>query len=74
MKIINSFDGKKVKIGDNFEVPGYEPHKLVRIRDRFFSAQAFYCGQTALNGRWQPLAVRFTHPNFFLQRVLFIPT
>jgi hypothetical protein len=73
MRVVNSFSGQEVHVGDYFEVPGIGAVQLLRVESGLFSARARYRlpgGET----RWTPLIVRYTHPSYLLQRVGFIPS
>lgn len=72
MRIIDAFTGKAVVPGPWYQGPGFQ-WRILQVKDRFLSAQALF----EVAGRkpvWTPLAVRFTHPRFPLQRVAFVPT
>jgi hypothetical protein len=62
--------------------PGGESIKLLDIDEGLLSASAFVertyqhfvTGKLVTDRQQIPLAVRFTHPGFFLQKVAFIPS
>jgi len=79
MKIIDAFTGRS-DLGPGSIVPAVPGtsgsfFKILKVRDAFFRAWALieYPG-SGEPPRWQELAVRFTHPKYFLQRVAFFPS
>jgi len=75
LQVINAFDGHTYRVGESFPIPGYATRaRLLDVDDRFLSASALIQMPGEGSPRWSQLAVRFTHPSYFLQRVAFIPT
>ena len=77
MRIIDVNTGNEVKVGGTFyNVNGY--HQLLAVDERLFTASATFVSQQTARHAPElvniPLQVRFTHPNFFLQKVGFIPS
>jgi hypothetical protein len=81
MKIVDAFTGRVLHVGDVVPSPGGKPWKLLDTRDAFFRAWALVSeipdmgtGASEPGPRWTELQVRFTHPRYFLQRVVFVPS
>ena len=74
MKIIDARSGQEIIYADDvIEYPDGEWYRVLRVDETPFNARALVEGNHV--GRcWVPLAVRFTHPSFFLQKVGFVPT
>lgn len=84
MKIIDARSGKELKVGETIFYPDNEYLQLLEVIPGFLIAQARikrrYLG--LIRGEfdliedevWTPLAVRYTHPKYFLQHVAFIPS
>jgi hypothetical protein len=74
MKIINTFTGKEVAVGQSFQDPIVGKMKLLHVESKgLLSARALIQFPNG-DRKVTPLIVRLTHPSFFLQRVAFIPT
>lgn len=76
MRVIDAFTGAEVVIGQTIPTPEGGTMTLVDIDAGLFSASAtadFRQGSKTIR-RVFPLAVRWTHPRFFLQHVAFIPS
>jgi hypothetical protein len=73
MRIIDAYTGREIQPGSVVPSPEGSAWKLLQVRDHLFEASALiqYPGQAP---RWQELAVRFTHPKYFLERVAFFPS
>lgn len=72
MKIIDANTGAQIQPGQTFEnINGVQT--LLQVKAGLLSARALFRLE---NGAlvWVPLAVRYTHPSFFLQKVAFIPS
>lgn len=80
MRIIDVHTGEDVKIGGV-----YDGYRILKIEDNFFSARALleradggpcadHQGRPVPCPIWQALPVRFMHPSFLFQRVIFLPT
>ncbi len=76
MRFLDARTGHDVVIGEV-----YDGWRVVQLRDRFLSASVLieYVGgdpRVAQPGArvWQPVHVRFLHPQFMFQRTLFLPT
>jgi hypothetical protein len=74
MKIINVRDGQEVGIGEWLTAPSIDGSRtrLLAVEERLFSATAIFDRDGELLR--MPLQVRFTHPEFFLIKVAFIPS
>lgn len=68
-RIIDAHTGKDVKIGEV-----YDGNRVVLIDDRFFIAHALVEHVASGKKHWVQLPVRFMHPSFPFQRVIFLPT
>ena len=73
MKVVNSYSGEEVHVGDMFHVPGLGDAKLLRVETGLFGARIKYRRPDGTTD-WSPLVLRYTHPSFLLQRVGFIPS
>lgn len=77
MRIIDARSGREVKVGETVAYPDGEWYRLLAVRERFLSADALvnaHGPDGKLRQQWVALAVRFTHPEFFLQKVGFFPS
>lgn len=79
IRVIDARSGDDVKIGQTVTYPEGAGWTLLGVRDQIFSATARVRSWDASFGMAphehdQPLAVRFLHPSFFLQRVGFFPS
>ena len=90
MKVIDPRNGIELAVGQTSRYPDGESVMLLdvepgllsaRARVRLVGRSALYTidHQTQERGmvtieRWVPLRVRWTHPNFFLQHVGFLPS
>lgn len=74
MRIINVRDGQEMQVGDYFKEPpiANKPTRLLAIEEGFWSAVGIFDQDGELLR--VPLQVRYTHPQFFLQKVGFIPS
>jgi hypothetical protein len=71
VRLIDANTGHEPKVGETFKnVLGFVT--VLRVKEGIFSAQAL----VDVNGEkhWWPLVVRYMHPGFMLQRILFIPS
>lgn len=81
MRLIDAFTGRQVRPGDTVPAPyprpgpGEPAHAwtLMAVHDRFFKATAVV-STTWAGVQEVPLAVRFLHPSYPFQRVLFFPS
>lgn len=81
MKIIDARSGREIKAGETIAYPDGESIRLDSYRPGILAADAVVTSTTRnLSGRLEtatavvPLVVRWTHPNYFLQHVAFLPT
>lgn len=78
MRIIDARSGRdNLKPGDVVSYPDGEWWELVSVEDRLFSASVMVRDHDTGGGgeaKRVPLAVRFLHPMFFLQRIGFFPS
>lgn len=78
MRVVDSFTGREVRVGQSCADPYGHTWTLVALEDRFFSARALFefSGSDRIGEWlvWLPLQVRFTHPKYFGRRVAFVPT
>jgi hypothetical protein len=73
MKVINSYSGREVHVGDMFHIPGLGDCKLLKVRSGPFSSRFKYQTPKGVH-IWGPLVIRYTHPSYMFQRVGFIPS
>jgi len=79
LRVIDARSGDDVTIGQTVVYPEGSGWTLLSVNDRFFTATARVRSWdpslgTAPHEHDQPLAVRFFHPAFFLQRIGFFPS
>lgn len=78
IRVIDARSGDDVTIGQTVTYPEGSGWTLLSVRDRFFTAVAHVRSWTAEKTDTYeqdvPIAVRFLHPAFFLQRVGFFPS
>lgn len=88
VKVIDAHTGRLVKVGDTLPIPGDGStpelsaagigvdgyYKVVAITPGILSAKILLASNHPAYNGWVPLAVRWTHPRFFLQHVAFIPS
>lgn len=85
MRVIDARSGQDMKIGETVRYGGGEWLRLIDVDEGLLSANATieHCYRDYGRGvdagfvtsrAIVPLAVRFLHPSFFLQRVAFIPS
>lgn len=69
MRFLDARTGADVKIGEV-----YDGWRVLSLRDRFLRADVLI--ENVSDGRrlWQPVHVRFLHPDFMFRRTLFLPT
>ena len=75
MKIVDARSGREIRVGQHVEYVGGDPFDaftLVSIDDRFFTASATILRE---GKRFTfPVPVRFMHPSYLFQRVIFYPS
>lgn len=71
MRIIDAYLGRDVKVGE--VVPSvYHPYELLAVDEGLFSAIITIRSRGLLQKIKMP--VRYMHPSFLFQRVVFVPT
>lgn len=74
MKLINTIDGLDYELGEEFAgASGFYVSKAMRSRG-LFKAELLVENRETGEEFWMPLVVRYLHPDYFLQKVAFIPT
>lgn len=79
MRFINAFDGRDVKVGETFLDPnlssdGPVPVRLVQAEVGLLWARLYVQRPGTSRIVAVPGTVRYTHPSYFLQKVVFIET
>lgn len=87
MRVIDTRGGSELAVGATVTYPDGEAITLLEVEPGFLSARArvrmtyrdysnpnYQRGQLVTKDAWTPLAVRWTHPGFFLQHVGFLPS
>lgn len=75
MKIVDSFSGRVVKLGDWIPRPGLPPVMLAAVIDHgLFDVEALLTPRSSSPPIHVACVVRLLHPKFLFQRVAFIPS
>jgi hypothetical protein len=75
MRVIDAHTGREIKEGDTVKLPGSGWYRVLKIKPGLLSASMLAASSNAaMDGRWLPLQVRWTHPDFLFSHVAFAPT
>lgn len=79
MRIIDARSGREMKVGDIVQYPGGGATQLLDARVGLWAAKVrirtdWHGAPGGYDDRWVDAIVRYTHPSFFLEKIVFIPS